>query len=171
MCFFFYTLLSKPKQKFTILHHWDNWWILKQTIIIRRDLWKNHLFYYHWWYYAVYYLIPIVAEIITNTSNSIAPHSVSKFKTATKKLSYYTSSNKLLWTIHLSGTFSYNGSSSSCTKASCSISNLNSNWSVKSKSVTSSKNIARAKITMHQKGGGNLSKELTLACDKNGKLK
>ena len=104
----------------------------------------------------------IVAEIITNTS---------KFKTATKKLSYYTSSNKLLWTIHLSGTFSYNGSSSSCTKASCSISNLNSNWSVKSKSVTSSKNIARAKITMHQKGGGNLSKELTLACDKNGKLK
>lgn len=113
----------------------------------------------------------IVAEIITNTPNSIAPHSVSKFKTATKKLSYYTSSNKLLWTIHLSGTFSYNGSSSSCTKASCSISNLNSNWSVKSKSVTSSKNIARAKITMHQKGGGNLSKELTLACDKNGKLK
>lgn len=76
-----------------------------------------------------------------------------------------------MWTVHLSGTFSYNGSSSSCTKASCSISNLDSNWSVKSKSATKSKNTAHAKVTMHQKGGGDLSKELTLTCDKNGKLK
>lgn len=113
----------------------------------------------------------IVVEIVTNDSNNIASYSTSKSKTATKKISYYTSSNKLLWTVHLSGTFSYNGSSSSCTKASCSISNLDSNWSVKSKSATKSKNTAHAKVTMHQKGGGDLSKELTLTCDKNGKLK
>ena len=28
MRFFFYSLLSKSKQRFTILHHWENWRIL-----------------------------------------------------------------------------------------------------------------------------------------------
>ena len=113
----------------------------------------------------------IVVKTATINSGNATARSASKSKTATKRISYYTSSNKLLWTVNLSGTFSYNGSSATCTKVSCSISNLDSGWSVKSKSATKSKNTAYAKITMHQKGGGDLKKELTMTCDKNGKLK
>ena len=89
------------------------------------------------------------------------------------KSSYYTSSNKLLWTVHLSGDFSYNLVLHPVVlNTSYSISNLGPNWSVKSPNQLQNQKIPpHAKVTMHQKGGGDCSKELTLTCDKNGKLK
>lgn len=118
-----------------------------------------------------YFVIEITTDNINSTKPIFKATSATKSKTGTKKISYYTSSNKLLWTVNLTGTFSYNGSSATCTKTSCSITNLNSGWSVKSKTATKSKNKAIAKVTMHQNGGYDVTKELTLTCDKNGKLK
>ena len=44
----------------------------------------------------------------------------SSTKSAKRTYTYKTSSGKILWTITVTGTFTYNGSSSSCTKASVS---------------------------------------------------
>lgn len=120
-----------------------------------------------------YYVVTTISsdEFITPNANILTTYSTSKTKTATKHSTYYNSSNKPLWTVNLSATFSYNGSTSTCTKVSCSVSDIKNGWSLVSKSASKSGNKATGKIQMHQTGGGNISKTITMTCNSNGTLK
>lgn len=103
------------------------------------------------------------------TTNDISTYFSAK--TAKKNVSYYSSSNVLLWTFTVIGTFTYNGTISSCNSATDSLSIYNSNWSVVSKSSYPSANKAVGNIVMHQAGGANTSRTITLTCYPDGTLK
>jgi len=78
------------------------------------------------------------------------------------------------WTILLQGTFSYNGTTATCTNAVCNVTVSVGNWYVVSKSASKHDAVAVANVTMGQKMLGiTISKpkySLTLTCDKNGNL-
>lgn len=94
-----------------------------------------------------------------------------KTKTATKHSAYYNSSNQLLWKINLTASFSYNGSSSTCKSSSCSVSDIKAGWSLVSNSASKTNNKATGKVKMHQKGGGDVTKTITMTCSPTGDLK
>lgn len=107
--------------------------------------------------------------IIRLTSNDTPARTSTR--TASKDISYYSSSKILLWRFTVTGTFTYNGVVSSCNNATNSISVSNSNWSVVSRSSYPSGSSAVGNITMHQTGGSNISRTVTLTCSPNGTLK
>lgn len=95
-------------------------------------------------------------------------------KTGSKTYTYYDSDGTVLWKVVLSGTFTYTGSSSSCTAVDCSVSISDSAWYTISKSSGKSGNSATASVTMGEKLLGVTVKEvpvsLKLTCDANGNL-
>lgn len=91
-------------------------------------------------------------------------------KKGQKSTSYYTPSGSLAWKLTVTGTFSYNGSSSSCSNATSSLSSVSSSWSTVSKSAYPSGNTAVGTATMRQNGGGNISKSVQLKCSASGIL-
>ena len=74
----------------------------------------------------------------------------------------------------LTGSFSYNGTSSSCTGASCNVTIYNSAWSTKSVNAYTSGNSAIADVTMERKflfiTLETLNFSIVLSCDKYGNL-
>lgn len=95
--------------------------------------------------------------------------------TGKKHRNQYNSDGDLEWSATLSGTFTYDGKTSSCTSSSCSVSISNTtNWSLVSKSASKSSNTANATITMAIKALGIIVDtpvyNLTLSCDANGNL-
>lgn len=110
---------------------------------------------------------------ISNTPDlfsMISVNSASKEITKTKTVKYKNSNNKVLWSISIKATFTYDGSSAKCVRYSHSASVYAKTWSIKS--ITSSKNgnsaTARA-IAIHS---GNDSKQftktITIKCSKTG---
>lgn len=95
-------------------------------------------------------------------------------KSGQRVFNYYNSSNTLEWKAVLTASFTYTGSSSTCTSASCSVTIYNSNWYQVSKSTSRSGNTATTQLTMgHKVLGVTISKPsytLTLSCDANGNL-
>ena len=95
-------------------------------------------------------------------------------KTAKKTGSYKNSSGTVLWSVTVTGTFTYNGTTSSCTKSVVSTSVSNSNWKISSSSSSKSGNKATATATAKCFYDGPMisttSKTVTLTCDKNGNL-
>ena len=95
-------------------------------------------------------------------------------KISTKHYSYYNSDNVLQWKVTVSGTFTYNGTTSSCTSASHTVTISNDAWYISSQNSYKSGNQAIADVTMKKKILGivtstqNVSLELT--CDKDGNL-
>lgn len=87
---------------------------------------------------------------------------------------YYDSSGNLDWEAVLTASFTYNGTTSSCTSASCTLTIYDSAWYQVSKSTTRSGNTATTVLTMGQKVlGVTISKPsytITLSCDANGNL-
>ena len=69
-------------------------------------------------------------------------------KTGSKTKNYKTSTGKILYSIKVSGTFTYTGSSSTCTASYVTATSYDSTWKVASKSSSKSKNVATAKATM-----------------------
>lgn len=104
-------------------------------------------------------------SLLTRATNSVSGH---------KTLAYKTSSGKTLWSITVNGTFTYNGSTSSCTSASVSTSVVDGSWKIASKSSSKSGNTAKATATAHCYLNGNIinrqTKTITLKCSANGKL-
>lgn len=92
----------------------------------------------------------------------------------TKQFDYYDSSNDKVWTYSITGVFSYNGSTSSCTAVSDSYSIINSNWHLDSHSCSKSGNTANGSITMKKKIIGitidTVTRSLSLSCSANGTL-
>lgn len=111
------------------------------------------------------YLEKYISENSARATNS---------KSGTATYNYRDSDGTLMWQAVLSGTFTYTGSTSTCTSASCSVTIYNSNWYQISKSTSRSGNTATTQLTMGQKVlGVTISKPsytLTLSCDANGNL-
>ena len=109
------------------------------------------------------YLVTTITESVSRASGT---------KTQSKAQSYYDSSDNLEWKITLTGTFTYNGTSATCTSASCNVDVYASNWYLISKSASKSGNTASSDVTMGQKLLGiTISKPnytMTLTCDKDG---
>ena len=95
-------------------------------------------------------------------------------KSGTARYDYYGSDGVKQWTATLNGTFTYNGTSATCTSSSCSVSISNSAWYLISKSASKSGNTATGSVNMGRKIlGVTTAKEaidLTLSCDANGNL-
>lgn len=119
---------------------------------------------------AEQYYIEEVIEVVETNTNTRATST----KTA-KKTSYFkNSSGTNLWSVTVTGTFTYNGSTSSCTSATVSAASYNNNWKISTKSSSKSGNTASATATAKYYLDGSListhKNTVKLTCDKNGNL-
>lgn len=105
-------------------------------------------------------------NIITSFSRS------SSTKSAQRTYTYKSSSGKILWTITVTGTFTYNGSSSSCTKASVSTTCPSSTFKLASKKATKHNSTATASFKQYNDSVylRTVTHSVSISCDKNGKL-
>lgn len=101
---------------------------------------------------------------------SRADDSVSGSKTYT----YHDSDGTSAWKAVLSGTFSYTGSTATCTTSNCNVTIYDSAWYTVSKSASKSGNSATAVLTMGKKLLGvtitRVPINMSLSCDANGNL-
>lgn len=92
--------------------------------------------------------------------------------TKSKTYSYYDSSNVLQWTVILEATFSYNGSSATCTSATTGYSVSNSAWKVTKANASRSGNTATGDFTVKKYvllvPVQTVNKTLTLTCSASG---
>lgn len=110
----------------------------------------------------------VVVEIFDNGARA------SGSKTGKKQYTYYDGDNVSQWKVVLSGTFTYTGSSSSCTSSSVDTTIYDSAWYVVSKSASKSGNEATASVKMGDRPDGTTVRivpvDLSLECDENGNL-
>lgn len=103
-------------------------------------------------------------------TNSRAAGNISGSKTYT----HYGNSGTSDWQAVLTGTFSYTGTSATCTKSSVDVTVYDSAWYVVSKSAGKSGNQATGSVTMGWKKLGvtveRVPVSMTLSCDANGNL-
>ncbi|MBQ3073317.1 MAG: hypothetical protein IJD19_01410 [Ruminococcus sp.] len=84
-------------------------------------------------------------------------------KQGTKTSNYKNSSGTVLWCVTVYGSFTYNGTTSSCTSVSRSTESFNSNWTIKSSSCTKSGNCASATATAkYTSGSSSMERSLTV---------
>lgn len=95
-------------------------------------------------------------------------------KTGNKVYTHHDSDGTSNWKVTLTGSFTYTGSSATCTSSSVDVTIYDSNWYTISKSASKSGNTASASVTMGEKRGGvtvtKVPVSLTLTCDANGNL-
>jgi len=95
-------------------------------------------------------------------------------KSGTKTFNYYNNSDVRQWKAVLTGSFSYTGSSATCTSSSMDVTIYDSNCYVYSKSASKSGNTASGSATVGEKLLGvtvsTVPVSLTLKCDANGNL-
>ena len=105
---------------------------------------------------------------------TVAETRASGTKTASKTYTYRDSNGVEEWRAVLRGTFSYTGSSASCTAASCDVTITDTSWYIVSKSATKSGASAVGELTMGYKWLGiTTDKEsisMRITCDANGNL-
>lgn len=94
--------------------------------------------------------------------------------TGNKINTYYANDGTASWKAVLSGTFSYTGSSATCTASNCNVTIYHTSWYTISKTTGKSGNTATANVTMGYKTLGvttnQVSTNISLTCDKNGNL-
>jgi len=92
--------------------------------------------------------------------------------TSSKSYHHYSASNVLLWTVKLTATFTYNGSTASCTNATPSYTVYSSVWKVKKAQASYSGNTATGEFTVKRYNLGipveTVNKTLTLTCSPSG---
>lgn len=95
-------------------------------------------------------------------------------RSGNKYLTYYDGSDNVEWEAKLTGSFTYNGTSATCTSASCTVTIYENAWYEISNTTTRSGNTATTQLTMGEKFLGiTISKPqytITLTCDKDGNL-
>lgn len=91
-----------------------------------------------------------------------------------KPYTYYGKNGTAQWKATLSGSFTYTGSSATCTSSSVDVTVYDSSWYTISKSSSKSGSKATASVTMGEKlAGVTVTKvpiSLAMTCDKNGNL-
>ena len=110
------------------------------------------------------------ATIHISFTNSRASGSI----TGKKTFNYYNSNNVRQWKAVLTGSFTYTGSSATCTSSSMDVTIYDSAWYIVSKSSGKSGSTARGNATVGEKLLGvtvsSVPVSLTLSCDANGNL-
>lgn len=95
-------------------------------------------------------------------------------KSGSKTYTYTASDDTVSWKAVVTGTFTYNGTTATCTAANCDVTIYDNVWYLISKAASKSNNTANASVTMGRKFLGiTIAKEtydLSLSCDKNGNL-
>lgn len=106
--------------------------------------------------------------------SDVSTRANSKTKSSSKIGKYRDSNGTVLWSVTVTGTFTYNGSTSKCTASKVSASSNHSNWRIASKNSSRSKNTASATATAKRYNGSNVvqtsTKTVKLSCSKNGTL-
>lgn len=114
------------------------------------------------------YIETIITDDTENSDISLyATNTIAKTKTKY----YKNSSGIVLWSVSVKATFSYNGSTSTCTRCSHSTTAPASAWSIKSASHSKSGNTATAKATATWKtsaGSKDYSMSVTIKCSATG---
>ena len=109
-------------------------------------------------------------EVHLNEDSSRATNT----KSGSKTYSYYDANDNREWQAKLSASFTYDGTTSSCSSASCTVTIYESQWYEVSKTTTRSGNTATTELTMGQTFWGiTIAKPeytITLTCDKDGNL-
>lgn len=111
----------------------------------------------------------IITTIFEESSITRAASSKTGQKTAT----FYNSDNVAQWSATLKGTFTYNGSSATCTASSITHKIYSSNWKIASASATKSGNKATGKATAKRYlivPVQTVEKTITLTCSASGVL-
>ena len=108
----------------------------------------------------------ILVELLPD--NNLSRTTVTKNKSFTR----YDANDEMKWKIILTGSFTYNGTTSSCSSCNCTVTIYDNIWYTDSKSHWVSGNSANATVVMGRKMLGVTVKretvDLTLTCDKNG---
>lgn len=102
-----------------------------------------------------------------------ASGSVTGSKPYTYYNSSYNSSGVVQWQAVLTGSFTYTGSSATCTASSVDVTVYDSAWKVISKSASKSENTATASVSMRKVVGVTVMTvpvSMSLSCDANGNL-
>lgn len=96
------------------------------------------------------------------------------YKTGGKTYTYYNDKDEVEWKATILGSYTFNGTTSTCTDCSIRIDIINTNWYEISQETSYSGNTAYATLTMGRKllgvKVGERTIDLTLSCDKNGNL-
>lgn len=94
--------------------------------------------------------------------------------TGSKVYTHHGNDGTANWKVTLTGSFTYNGSSATCTSSDVDVTIYDSSWYTISKSSSKSGSTASASVTMGEKQGGvtinRVPVDLSLSCDKNGNL-
>lgn len=102
------------------------------------------------------------------------PMRASGTKSGHKNLTYTAKDGTICWQATLSGTFTYTGTSATCTSSTCDVTIYENAFYVVSKTANRSGNTATATVTMGRKVLGiTISKDtynMSLSCDANGNL-
>ena len=94
-------------------------------------------------------------------------------KSGQKTSTFYNSDNVAQWSATLSGTFTYNGSSATCTASSITHKIYSSNWKIASANATKSSNKATGKVTAKRYlivPVQTVEKAITITCSASGVL-
>lgn len=114
------------------------------------------------------YLETVIKDVPTFNSFSIQ---ASNTITKTKITRYKNESGTTLWSISITATFTYDGSSSQCTACSPAASAPATTWSIKSVSSSKSGNKATTVATATHSNGNlsqDITKSVTIQCSKTG---
>ena len=94
----------------------------------------------------------------------------SKSVSGSKPYTCYDSAGTALWKVTLYGTFTYTGSSATCTASSISTTIYDSSWSTGSRSASKSGNKATGSATMKKSTVKSVPVSLSLSCSASGSL-
>lgn len=110
----------------------------------------------------------MVTEITENAISTFASGTVTK----TKHSHYYDNNDNLQWTVSITGTFNYTGSSATCTKATASYTIHDNAWKVTSAVASKSGNKAIGTFTVKKYVLGvpvkTINRTVTITCSNNG---
>lgn len=111
------------------------------------------------------YIIVSISSIDTRTMDK---------KVASKEYAYYSANEVLLWTVTLTGYFSYDGTSSTCTYSAINVDIINESWELISGTSTESGNTATANVIIGRRLLGVIVNKKTvnisISCDANGNI-
>ncbi len=111
--------------------------------------------------------------IVTETTQNIAPFS-SGTNSLTRTSVYFNSDDEALWTVSLTGRFTYTGSSATCTSATTSYKIYDNAWKVTEATPSKSGRTASAYFVVKKYWIGIITKtvpvQIVLTCDNNGNI-
>lgn len=121
---------------------------------------------------SIYYLDDGSYIVTTITETSVSRSS--NTKTGSKKMEHYSTNDELLWDATIIGTFTYNGTSATCSFSNIDYNIFNSNWKITSATATKNSNKAIGNITAKRYLLGvsieSIDRAITLTCSATGVL-